>query len=63
MNKCDIEVIKQYLIRDGMCDFDLGRLVLHRPMFYDVEFLNKQEFRDLTKLQIFLQQNTDILEF
>lgn len=52
-NNCDIEEIRDFLVYNSECDFDLDRLVLHRQMFYDLNKVKEQKFKSLTNIQIF----------
>lgn len=63
-NKCGFDEIEKYLFKDGQCDFDVDRLVLHRDMFFDVVKEQKLNLiADLTNISIFLQGHADIKEF
>lgn len=62
-NACDIDEIKIFLMYNGTCDFELDRLVSHRAIFYDLEDVQKQKFKNLTQIQIFLQKNDHVREF
>lgn len=62
--KCDVNEIEAYLFKDGQCDFDISRLVLHRDMFFDIiKDQNYDLTPDLTKISIFLQNHKDIREY
>lgn len=62
-NICDIEEIRGYLFHNEQCDFNIDRLILHRQMFFDMELVKKQKFKNLTNIQIFLQEQADIRNF
>lgn len=65
LNKCSFDDIKEYLVSNGHCDFDIDRLILHRKIFFDVvENENpKPKVDSLTRIQIYLKGRDDIRMF
>ena len=62
--KCHVSKTEPYLFKDGQCDFDISRLVLHRDMFFDVIKDPKLDLTpELAEIGIYLQNHEDIRKY